>query len=536
MSYALSKGLIMRLPPARVWSRAPHGRRDRSHRRPLLALLAAITLAGCDVFDEELEQRVSSQAAADAGCKSHAECLGNPDSPRACVAGACVTLASEDCTLGAGDLSGDAIVIGALFQTTGPAAATNVARQQSALLAVEEINAVGGVPAASVGMRHLALVTCDAAVDVKRAARHLVDVLKVPAIVGPNTSQDTIAVTGEVSARGGTLLLTPTAVASSIADLVDENLTWMMVPTDEQRAPLMREQINALEAALRSERERSEIRVSIIYRNDALGLGTRVGLNSLVLNDRSLVLNQSATPPAVTIEPYDPALADAQPLVDRQREFAPDIVVLGGTAEAIERIMVPLEQGWGEGPRPYYFMIDSLRGPELLKAVAANDDLRRRVRGTGIVPTTRSAPVYDAFRLAYQTRYPGQPSTSTGMGPSYDAVHAIAYAIAATHAEPVSGASIARGLGRLHGGTLEVPLQSTKILSAIRELSQGRSIDAIGTYGPLDWDARGSPAGGRVEVWCIAGGSQPSYGSSGLAFDLDTRRSQGEYKQCEVAR
>ena len=527
----------MRLSPLRAASRAPRGRRDRWHLQPpLLALLTACALSACDVFDEELEQRVSPQAATAAGCKGHAECTGSPDNPQACVAGACVALASEDCTLGAGDLSGDAIVIGALFQTTGPAAATNVARQQSALLAVEEINAVGGVPAAGVGTRHLALVTCDAALDVKRAARHLVDVLKVPAIVGPNTSQDTIAVTGEISAPGGTLLLTPTAVASSIADLVDENLTWMMVPSDEQRAPLMREQINALEAALRSERERSEIRLSVIYRNDALGLGTRVGLNSLVLNDRSLVLNQSATPPTALLEPYAPALVDAQALVDRQSAFAPDIVVLGGTAEAIEHIMVPLEQGWGEGPRPYYILIDSLRGPELLNAVASNDDLRRRVRGTGIVPTTRSAPVYDAFRLAYQSRYPGQPSSSTGMGPSYDAVHAIAYAIAATHMEPVTGASIARGLGRLHGGALAVPVQSTKILSAIRELSQGKSIDAVGTYGPLQWDARGSPAGGRVEVWCIAGGAQPSYAGSGLTFDLETRRSQGEYKQCESPR
>lgn len=495
------------------------------------SLVCLLATAGCDVFDDQLERRVASETMAKTGCQAHADCGAQPS--RACVksSGECVAIESPDCALRGGDLEGDAIVLGALFATTGPTAGTNLARLESALLAVEEINAVGGVPGPGTSKRHLALVACDAQVDVRRAARHLVDELKVPAIVGPNTSQDTIGVSNEISVKGGTLLLTPSAVASSIADLMDNDLTWMMAPSDEQRAPLMVQQINQLEADLRAVRGERPIKLSIIHRNDALGMGTRVGLNTLTLNGESLVQNQ--TNGAVSIEAYDPNLADQGALVERQRAFAPDIVVLGGLAEGIDRILVALEQRWSAGAKPYYLLIDSLKGPELLKAVTGNDDLRKRVRGTGIVPTARSTPVFEAFQLAYQTKYPGKAATVTGMGPSYDAVHALAYALAFTRDQPPSGASIARGLDKLHDGALEVELASTKILAAFYELAAGKPITAVSTFGPLHWDDRGAPFGGAVEVWCIADASQPRYGSSGLTLDLETLTYAGEYRQCE---
>jgi branched-chain amino acid transport system substrate-binding protein len=495
-------------------------------------MLSAI---GCDVFDEQLERRVAAQQSAERECDTHADCAIASSAASLCVepGGRCAAVESEDCKLVEGELGSDTIVLGALLATSGPTAATNLARQKSAQLAVREINGVGGVPGVGASGRHVALVACDAAVDVRRAARHLVDDLRLPAIVGPNTSQDTIDVSSEISARGGALLMSPTAVASSIASLNDAHLTWVMVSSDEQRAPLMRRQIVRLEEQLRAARVERPIRLSVIYRQDALGLGTRVGLNPLVLNGQTLLQNQTASPPTVVLEPYDSKLPNQDAIVERQVAFAPDIVVLGGTAEAIEEIMVPLEQRWEGSSRPYYLLIDSLRGPELLTTVAGSDELRRRIRGIGTVPTKRSAEVHDAFRLAYQTEYPGELATATGMGPSYDAVHAIAFAIAARHSEPVTGASIARGLARLHGGELEVPVESTKILSAFHELSLGRSIDAVGTYGAFNWDSRGAPLGGSVEVWCIAGGAQPRYESSGLTFDLGTLRSEGADRDCD---
>ena len=163
-------------------------------------------------------------------------------------------------------------------------------------MAAEEINQTGGIPPAAVGgnTRPLVVVSCDESTDLVRAAKHLALDLRVPAIVGPNTSQDTLDVSNKVTIPAGTLVMTPTAVASGIADLSDQGLTWLMVPSDVQRAPLMIEQIGELETMLRTERATPTIKLGVIFRNDALGIGTRTSLNTMSLNGKSLTDSISA--------------------------------------------------------------------------------------------------------------------------------------------------------------------------------------------------------------------------------------------------
>ncbi|MET0341970.1 MAG: ABC transporter substrate-binding protein [Polyangiales bacterium] len=495
------------------------------------AVCLGLALTGCDVFDDDLARRVLGNP--DAECRVHTDCGTDPANPTACVqpAGRCVPLLSDDCRDVTGSLaSPDALVIGGMFALSGPQAGTNAPRRLSAALAIEQIDAVGGVPGPGATKRPLVLLSCDTARDLDRAATHLIDALRVPAIIGPNTSQDTIDVSNRHSVAAGTLLLSPTAVAASIADLDDDDLTWAMVPSDEQRAPLMRAQLAELEQQLRRERGERPIKLSIIHRDDALGVGTRAALATHTPNGKSLLDNQSASPPSVSIEAYDPAAADQAALVARQRAFAPDLIVLAGTAEAVTRIMVPLEASWPDAPRPHYVTIDSLRVPELLEAAASDDGLRQRVRGTGVLPSARAQPVYETFRLDFQARYRDVPATLSGMGPSYDAAYAIAYALAASREQPVRGRNIAAGLRKLRGGP-EVQLSGSKVLSALHELAAGRAIDAVGSFGVLGWNERGAPLGGRVEMWCI-GGKPPAFASSGLTLDLESGQVAGGYRQC----
>lgn len=481
-------------------------------------------------------------------CASHRECservAEDGGAPRAAVCvqpeGRCVELLTEDCTRITGDYLNDtAIILGSLFSTTGAQASTNLEREQSAVLAIEEINAAGGIPSGSTSAmgRPFVLVSCDEAADLARAATHLVHELRVPAIVGPNTSQDTLSLSTSHTIAAGTAVLSPTAVASSIADLVDNDLTWLMVPSDVQRAPLMIEQIGEIEQMLRVDRETDVLKLGVIFRNDALGTGTRVALSSLIFNDTSLADPTNAGN-LVRIDPYDYKQVDQSELVDAYVQFAPDIIVIAGTAESVTNIMQPLEERWQSADastsnRPYYVMIDSAKVPELLAAVRDNDDLRARVRGTGVTPEARSAPVYNAFKVDYQQRFPGSPASTSGMGPSYDASYAIAYALAATHSEPVSGASISRGLRKLSGGAAVMEIGPTKILAAFQQLAAGESISAIGTFGALQWDQNGATVGGSIEIWCIgATDAMPVYRSSGLTFDIATQQFHGAYAAC----
>jgi branched-chain amino acid transport system substrate-binding protein len=476
-------------------------------------------------------------------CVSNAKCTdeataaeGSVDPVAAvCVksSGRCVELLSDDCDAITGDYtSDDAVIIGSLFSTKGAQAATNIQRQQSAQLAVTQINDVGGLPSSSGAPRKLVLVSCDESTDLMRAGDHLVSELKVPAIVGPNTSQDTLDLSGAVSVPGGTVVMSPTAVASSVGSLLDDDLTWLMVPTDVQRAPLMIGQINALETQLQAARATTTVKLGVVFRNDALGIGTRTSLNGLVLNGKPLsdAVNLGNH---VHINGYEFGAANQDAIINEYVAFLPDIIVLAGTAEAITKVMVPLEAAWPAGaPRPYYVLIDSVKVPELITAATGNDELRTRVRGTGITPAPTSAAVYDAFKVDYQIAYPGS-SIISGMGPAYDATYAIAFALVAQNEQEPSGSAVKAGLRRLGDGDTSIDIGATRVLSAFQKLANGDSIKVRGTFSSLAWTNDGTVLGGTLEMWCIAApGGKPAYQSSGLNFDIMSGTTTGQFAQC----
>jgi len=238
----------------------------------------------------------------------------------------------------------------------------------------------------------------------------------------------------------------------------------------------------------------------------------------------------------VQILPYQPNQMGQSAMVEATLKFAPDIVVLAGTAEAITQIMIPLERGW-TGPassRPEYVLIDSLKTPDLVDAVAGNADLRHRIRGTGAKPAARSVPVNEAFMVSYATRHANEPANLFGMGATYDATYALAYGIAALRGRDITGHSIAQTLPLLGRGGTEIELQGSKVLSAFRHLTEATPVTIIGTSAPLSWDEHGAILGGTIELWCISEVSgRAAYDSSGVTYDLQLSRTEGTYVQCK---
>jgi branched-chain amino acid transport system substrate-binding protein len=376
------------------------------------------------------------------------------------------------------------------------------------------------------------MVSCDEVSSLQRVATHLVGELHVPAIVGPNTSQDTLDLSTMFAIADGTLVISPTAVASSIADLLDDDLTWLMVPTDLQRGPLLMDQIGELERQLVSRNSPNGLKLGVIYRDDAFGIGTRVSLNDLVVNGRPLS-DPINLGDRVKINGYNYRARDQRDLVREYAAFAPQIIVLAGTAEAVTNVMLPLEEEWrSDAPRPYYILTDSSKVPDLLNALKTNDDLRMRIRGTGVTSLPDSAAVYNAFKVGYQVKYDLLAEYS-GMGTAYDATYAIAYAIAAEPVKRITGRSIAEGLRKLNNGD-EIPIQGTTVRSAFRALGAGDGIRAIGTLAPLDWDEKGAVTSGRVEMWCVSSGAAgPAFQSSGVVFDVASKKISGRYLPCD---
>jgi len=485
--------------------------------------------SGCLVFDTKL-QDVGS------GCISNHDCDGVAVAS-VCVQpeGKCVAVSSDDCATITGDYTKDGVIlIGSLFQTSNAEGPANLQRQDSAALAIDEINGVGGIPGAgSTPPRPLVLVSCDDTADPLRAARHLIADLHVPAIIGPDVDQDALDVTNALSAAAGTALITPTGVASAIAELDDGGLTFQMVPTDAQRSGLMNGQIVQIESLLKSARTKSIIKLGVLFRDDAFGSSIRTSLSSIMLNGKPLSdpinLGQN-----VRIDPYPPAEPNRADLVNAYVGFLPDIIILAGAAEMVAALIVPIEGQWPAGaPRPYYVATDAIKVPELLAAVGGNDDLRHRIRGTGVLPDPGSASASEAFKVDYSGRHPGLPTTVSGMGSTYDAAYTIAFALAATTGTAVSGHSIVTGLASLSGGGTSFPVGPATILNAFQQLTAGNHITAIGTLAPLQWDSRGAIASGLVELWCInAQGPAAIYASSGLVYNIKSQSYSGTYTQC----
>lgn len=508
----------------------------------VLVSIAAL-LGGCDralgLQEFSLQQQVDTPAEALA-CLTHTECrLRQADDKSMfpqdyCHAGRCVSLRTEDCETVTGPAEDTrAVLIGSLFATSGATRQTNLARQRSAVLAVEQINAAGGVRTSLVGLAHpLALVSCDTGQNLTRAARHLIDDLGVSAIVGPNTSQDTLDLSMQLSIEAGTLLVSPTAQAASIADLLDHDLSWLMVPSDAQRMPLMAARINALETQLKEQRPGRPLRLGIVLRDDLLSQGARSSLSSLHWNGAP-VSSSGALRENLRIDSYAPSGEGLTALVEEYVVFAPDVIVMVGTAETVSLIMGPIERDWLARDRPHYVVTDSSKVPELIELVRGKEDLRARVTGIGVRPTAEAEPNQASFASAYEQRFGAEHGSIFGTGQAYDAVYALTLAYAAVRQAPASGADLARGLRMLYGGANTLALRPANLVTAQDALVRGETIRALGTYSPLRWDERGALTEGSVEVFCLAAvGGEPAFASSGLTYDVATGRARGMFNPC----
>jgi ABC-type branched-subunit amino acid transport system substrate-binding protein len=484
--------------------------------------------SGCDVFDPALERRITPTAAS---CVSHTACSAALAAPAACVENGrqCVALASQDCQLiGEQTIEDRAIVLGALFSK---GSASSRSHQRSMGLAIEHVNAVDGVPAKDGSSRPLVLVACDAEANLERASSHLLEELRVPAILGPDT-YETASVLAARSAAAGSILISPTLIASSRDAPRGSAPVWTMVPSDEQRMPLMQRLLGDLELQLRAERARHVLKLGILYREDALGNSVRRSIGALQFNGSALS-ELASRGASVKEDSFDASQRGQERAVEAQLAFGPDVIVLAADDAAIAEILLPLERGWVGNERPYYLLVESLEPLRPLSAALESSELRARVRGIGAAPSERSASVYDAFRIDYAARYPDDSPPIAGLASSFDATFALAYALAATREQPVSGSSIATGLRQLASGGVELELLPTKVLAAFQQLTEGNTVRLVGAMGSLAWDERGIPESGSLEAWCIAEGPPgPVVQSSGLRYEVTDKRLRGAYSGC----
>jgi Periplasmic binding protein len=522
---------------------------------------AALVASGCTVFDKELPPV--------ADCVTNTECTtraaADGSIPSVCVQQErpyCAPLLSDDCTTVTGDWKDDnALWIASLLGMTGSQAATNQPRQDAAIMAVREINALGGIPGESDTKRPLVMLSCDVAANRSRAAEHIINQLHIPAIIGPNLSGDVYALASEYAIPTKTTVLTPTGIAASIVELGNGNgLARLMVPADKQRVQVFVDQIAEVEAQLKVTRSGRPLRLAIYYRDDLTGQGTRSALSSLRFNNLSLTDNLN-NGTAISVG-YDPVAASVSGWKDTATAnlfvlgapplpaFRPDIIVVIGGIESAAGFLAHLEDVWQANfpttDKPYWIVNDPLRvGATLTKiggGATVNDNLRLRVRGVSVTPG-EGLPAYEVFQQRFTQEfrdkmYPSTAPSSSGMGPIYDAVYTVALGMAAMRSvdgnafiRTPTGADVTRGMDKLADpsptSVRAVITDSADLVAAFRELRAGKGIRAIGTFGALKWEASGAKGAGTLSVFCVAApvtATVSSFKDSDISYDSGARR------------
>jgi branched-chain amino acid transport system substrate-binding protein len=464
------------------------------------------------------------------GCTTNKECSDQSgDANQICRKrdGTCIALTSQDCTQVLGSVESDeTILLGFMGPLVGDFSSIGLPILAGASLARTEIETrANGLPGGTGGKRRpLAIVACHDLDDPIRAAEHLVKTVGVPAIIGPAFSGVTLNVATTVTVPNGVLTMSASATSPAITQIEDNGLAWRAVPSDAIQAIPMSILVTQIETEVREKlglAASDKIKVAMTVKGDAYGTGLAEAiLPQLTFNGKPAIDAANSDFFLRLDYPDDPTF-DATPLVSQVVTFKPNITIVLGTNEGIQKVTTGIESSWPTTgtppPRTSYLFPDGGRLPELLALIGPDDNFRKRIVGT--VPG-KKGPLYDAFRIRYKAaNQNAEPGTYAEN--AYDAVYLLGYSLAVTAGQPVTGATIATGLGKLVPPGTQIDSGPNALNDAFTTLKTGNDIDFNGASGPLDFNLSTGEAPADIDIWCVVRDSSqnPVFKSSGAYYD-----------------
>ncbi|MEZ4295774.1 MAG: ABC transporter substrate-binding protein [Polyangiaceae bacterium] len=481
-------------------------------------------------------------------CETAADCESqNGGQPSICRSDkVCAQLTSEDCSEVFGDYKDpNAVVIGFLGPIIGEYSSIGLPIHHGSKLALNEIASAGNLPALQGGgPRPLAIVYCHdigaPETDPYRAAKHLVNDVKVPAILGPAFSGVTINTALNITVPADVLTISASATSPQITDLADEGLVWRTCPSDALQAIPQAGMVEPLETAIRTEQAlmpTDPIRVAMTVKGDAYGKGLADAVTpQLMFNGKGAVQNGDNFKRIDYDDPSTNPNVDFSAVVAGVIAHKPHLVLLFGTTEAAAVLFDGIESAWGDItpaiPRPYYLFPDGGKVSDLLDKIGADDDRRKRVRGT--VPGVSGA-LYDAFKFRYKGYIKEDPLAYADT--AYDATYLLAYGIVSAGAKKLTGTTIADGLKKTIKGTA-IDAGPMDINKAFTALGSAGEIDYNGASGPLNFDTATGEAKGDIDIWCVGRNTsdEPIFVSSGQKYEAAQGKITGTFNdvgQCD---
>lgn len=443
--------------------------------------------AQCDGDDECIELFDDDDASCNDGiCSGDTELIGGPCQE---VYGA----ADEE----------DPFLIGVIMQFSGVGGGFGRPMLDAIRIAKRDINQVGGIDG-----QPIALIACDTEAVDQRArdgAEHLVDDVGVEAILGFNSSQ-VLDITPDVTIPEEVLLMSPSATASTISGLNDDDLVWRTAPSDEGQATALSLLLEVILEDHLPEQGIDEPKLSILVRNqDQWSEGLRDHLSTQISSDIVGDSDRFSIHSFPNVGAGDPADYSEVAAEVAAEDPHPDAIVVLGSADSwqvIENIDSVLEH------EPLFLGADAMKNAE--EAADAPTELEGRIWGTGPrnVAEIDYQP-YTIFRLKFEQEMNDDADNYQFVANAFDALYTVAFGAAA---EGTTGPEIAEGLGRLDDGPDIFP-STSDAADALETLADGGTVNYEGASGPINFDEHGDPESMPIALWCFEDATVPERGT-----------------------
>jgi branched-chain amino acid transport system substrate-binding protein len=388
-----------------------------------------------------------------------------------------LALAAMALAIGAAPGHAQDVKLGGLFGITGPIASLVPPIVESARLAVRQVNEQGGI----LKRGKIDFVIADGQCNPQAAAaaaKKLVDVDKVAAIVGELCSGATIAAAEGAGIPGGTVMISPSATAPTITTLKDNDFLFRTCPSDAfQGSMLAKYLIN-----------RGIKKLALTYMNNDYGRGL-----AGAFRDAYKAAGGELTADLEHNEKAPSFRSELATLARGNPEYLLTIAYANSSGPVI------LKQSLEGGFFKKFIGSEGTRDPKLYEQIGIANLEGMIISATG-EPAGKNLDLFNAELGKINKDFVGKPFTPH----SYDAAFLLALAI--EHAGSADRSKIRDSLREVTkaGGTPIAPGEWKKAKEAI---AAKQKISYMGAAGNHMFDQNGDVAG-VVDIYEIKGGKE----------------------------
>lgn len=358
--------------------------------------------------------------------------------------------------------------IGTLLSMTGALEAYGPPIQKGAMLAVEQINNAGGPIGRPIELVHRDCQTDPTAgID---AAKKLVEVDKVVAIVGALSSGVTIPVATSVTIPSRVIQISPASTSPQITQLEDEGFIFRTCPSDALQGKVSGKL--AKELGFKT--------IATIYVNNPYGKG---------LSDNFAQAFQGHGGQVSATVAYEQGKPSYRGEIEQALKGKPDAMAMFSYPEnGITIMRQALELGFSGK----FLLADGMKAPEVVKDVGA-----QYLKGTyGTAPGSKDSKSKELFLAAYTARF-GEKPPKPFIDNCYDAVAVLALA---AHLAKSDQSWAIRDAVRQVANAPGQEVKPGEFKEAFQLIDRGEKINYRGASGEVDFDHYGDVVS-PIEVW-----------------------------------